>query len=267
VNGVATNGGVRIAYDVRGAGPPVLLVQGLAYARWGWEPVVDLLAERFTVLQFDNRGVGESDVPAGPYSVADMAADAVAVLDAAGVERAHVVGASLGGMIAQEIAIGRPECVERLVLACTTPGGSRGFPMPAQTIRLLTESLVMPREKALRLFVENALAPESVRAHPELVERIMAHRLANPQSIPAWQAQAAAGATFDAASRVGGIAAPALVLQGDEDVVVDPRNAELLAELIPGARLERFEHAGHVFFWEQPERFVRLVTDFLEAPA
>jgi pimeloyl-ACP methyl ester carboxylesterase len=266
VNGIATNGAVRIAYDVRGGGPPLLLVQGLAYARWGWEPVVDLLAERFTVLQFDNRGVGESDVPEGPYTVADMAADAVAVLDAEGVERAHVVGASLGGMIAQELAVSRPGRVDRLVLACTTPGGSRGFPMPEVTVRLLTESLWMPREEALRLFVENALAPESVRTRPEIADRIVAHRLASPQSIEAWQAQAAAGATFDAASRIGGIRAPTLVLQGDEDVVVDPRNAELLAELIPDARVERFPGTGHVFFWEQPERFVRSVTEFLEAP-
>jgi pimeloyl-ACP methyl ester carboxylesterase len=267
VNGVASNDGVQIAFDVRGAGPPLLLVQGLAYARWGWEPVVDLLAERFTVAQFDNRGVGESDVPSGPYTVEDMAADAVAVLDAVGAEHAHVVGASLGGMIAQEIAVSRPERVDRLVLACTTPGGSRGFPMPDATVQVLLASLDLPREKALRLFVENALAPGSVRERPDIVERIVSHRLASPQGIPAWQAQAAAGAAFDAASRVGAIVAPTLVMQGDEDVVVDPRNAELLVELIPGARLERFEHAGHVFFWEQPERFVRLVTEFLRAPA
>jgi 3-oxoadipate enol-lactonase len=260
----ALNERVRIAYDVRGEGPPLLLVQGLAYARWGWEPVVDGLAERFLVAQFDNRGVGESDAPPGPYTVAAMAADAIAVLDAEGVERTHVVGASLGGMVAQEIAIAYPGRVDRLVLACTTPGGSRGFPMLEQTVQLLTQSLAMPREQALRLFVENALAPESVRSRPELVERIIAHRLASPQSIPAWQAQATAGATFDAADRVGSIGAPTLVLQGTEDEVVDPRNGELLAELIPGARLQRFEGTGHIFFWEQPERFVEAVTEFLE---
>jgi 3-oxoadipate enol-lactonase len=261
---VALNERVRIAYDVRGEGPPVLLVQGLAYARWGWEPVVDGLAERFRVTQFDNRGVGESDSPAGPYTVERMAADAIAVLDAEGAGRTHVVGASLGGMIAQEIAITYPDRVDRLVLACTTPGGSRGFPMPERTVRLLTESLGMAREQALRLFVENALAPETVRSRPEIVERIIAHRLASPQSIPAWQAQATAGATFDAADRVASIAAPTLVLQGTEDEVVDPRNGDLLAELIPGTRLERFEGAGHVFFWEQPQRFVEVVTGFLE---
>ncbi len=259
----ARNGGVRLAYDVRGSGGALLLVQGLAYARWGWEPVVDRLAASFTVVQFDNRGVGGSDAPPGPYTARLMAEDAVAVLNAAGIERAHVLGASLGGMIAQEIALGWPERVERLVLACTTAGGPRGYPMPASTLQLIGRSLTMGREEALRRFTENALSPGSLRVRPELVETIVARRLASPQSMAAWQAQAAAGASFDAAARVGSIAAPTLVLQGTEDEVVDPRNADLLGELIPAARVVLFPGTGHVFFWEEPERFARVVTEFL----
>ena len=259
----ADSAGVGIAYDVRGAGEPLLLIQGLAYARWGWEPVLDPLAERFLVVAFDNRGVGDSDVPAGPYTALEMARDAVAVLDAAGLERAHVVGASLGGMVAQELALLAPERVDRLVLACTIPGGRRTYPMPDATVSLLTRAPSLPPAEALRLFVENALADETVRTRPEIVERILAHRLARPQSLAAWQAQASAGVTFDAADRLAQIEAPTLVVTGTEDVVVDPRNSEVLAQLIPDARLERFDGAGHVFFWEQPERFVELVTDFL----
>jgi pimeloyl-ACP methyl ester carboxylesterase len=260
VTAAAEASGVRIAWERRGSGPPLLLIHGLGYARWGWEPVIDLLAAEHEVVLFDNRGIGESDAPLGPYTARMLAEDAVAVLDAAGLERAHVLGTSLGGMVALQVALDWPDRVDRLVLACTTPGGSGAAPMPDRTVRLMGEAATLPMDVALRRFVENAFGPNP---EPELVERIMAHRLATAQAPAAWAAQAAAGATFDVWERVGAIRARTLVLTGDEDGVVDPRNSELLAERIPGARLEVFPGAGHLFFWEQPERFVSVVTEFL----
>ena len=256
---------MKIAWDRRGNGAPLLLIHGLGYARWGWEPVLPELAEQFDVILFDNRGIGESDAPPGPYTVAEMAADAVQVLDETGVARAHVVGTSLGGMIAQELALAYPERVDRLVLACTTPGGQKAHPMPQVTVALMAEAATLEPAVALRRFVENALAPATVEAHPEIVEQIMAHRLATAQQPAAWAAQASAGATFDAYDRLGALAAPTLVQHGDEDVVVDPRNADLLVELLPDARLERVPGTGHLFFWEAPEQFVASVAAFLEA--
>jgi pimeloyl-ACP methyl ester carboxylesterase len=255
---------VKIAWERHGAGDPVLLIHGLGYARWGWEPVLPGLAERFEVLLHDNRGIGESDAPPGPYTAAEMAADAIQVLDEAGVERAHVVGTSLGGMIAQELALAHPERVDRLVLACTTPGGPRVQPMPDVTVRLLAQAAGLEPAVALRRFVENALAPATVARRPELVERIMEHRLATAQAPAAWAAQAAAGATFDAYERLGGLRSPVLVQHGSRDVVIDPRNGDLLADLLPDAQLERFDGCGHLFFWEEPARFVSSVTAFLE---
>jgi len=260
VTAAAQASGVRIAWERRGAGEPLLLVHGLGYARWGWEPVVDGLAEGHDVVLFDNRGIGESDAPGGPYSVRMMAEDAVAVLDAAGLERAHVLGTSLGGMAALQLALDWPERVDRLVLACTTPGGTGAAPMPERTVQLMQEAPTLPLDVALRRFVENAFGPEPA---PALVERIMEHRLATAQLPAAWAAQAAAGAAFDVGKRVGEIRAPTLVLTGAEDAVVDPRNSDLLAQRIPDARLEVFPGAGHLFFWEQPDRFVQLVTEFL----
>jgi 3-oxoadipate enol-lactonase len=251
---------VRIAWEQRGAGPPLLLIHGLGYARWGWEPVAGPLAEDFSLLLFDNRGIGESDAPPGPYTAAELAADTLGVLDAAGVERAHVLGTSLGGMVAQELALAAPDRVDRLVLACTTPGGPTAAPMPDRTVQLFAEGPTLPPEVALRRFVENALA---AGADSAVIDRIMEHRLATAQPFPAWQAQAAAGMTFDAASRIGAIEAPTLVLHGTDDFVVDPANAQLLASLIPGASVELFPGTGHLFFWEQPERFVRVVKEFL----
>ena len=255
---------MKIAWERQGSGPPLLLIHGLGYARWGWEPVLPGLAERFEVVLFDNRGIGESDAPPGPYTVAEMAGDAVQVLDEAGVERAHVVGTSLGGMIAQELALAYPDRVDRLVLACTTPGGPKAHPMPQVTVALMAEAATLEPAVALRRFVENALAPATVAARPDLVEGIMAHRLATAQAPAAWAAQAAAGATFDAYDRLGSLAPPTLVLHGDEDVVVDPRNGDLLVSLVPEAGMERFPGTGHLFFWEEPERFVSSVTAFLE---
>jgi 3-oxoadipate enol-lactonase len=260
VTELALSGGVQLAYEVRGDGQPLLLIHGLGYARWGWQPVLDGLAARYQVVLFDNRGIGESDRPPGAYTAAEMAEDAVAVLDAAGLRTAHVVGTSLGGMIAQELALTFPERVDRLVLACTTLGGDGAYPMPERTTRLFEEAGALEPAVALRRFVENALAPN---APPELVERITALRLASPPDPVAWQAQAAASMGFESADRLGAIAAPTLVLHGTEDRVIDPRNSALLADGIPKAELRWFEGCGHLFFWERPERFVHVVTEFL----
>ena len=245
---------MRIAWERHGSGDPLLLIHGLGYARWGWEPVVEPLARSFDVILFDNRGIGESDAPPGPYTASELAADAIQVLDEAGVERAHVLGTSLGGMVAQELALAAPERVDRLVLACTTPGGSESFPMPEQTAKLLASGAT------LRQFVENALAPHP---DPDVVERILRHREATAQPLEAWSAQASAGATFDALDRIEGITTPTLVLHGTEDAVVDSQNTTLLALRIPDARVELFAGSGHLFFWEQPERFVEVVSEFL----
>jgi len=247
-----------IKWDSQGDGPALLLIQGLGYGRWGWDPVAPGLAERHRVLSFDNRGIGESEKPEGPYTARMMADDALQVLDEAGVERAHVVGASLGGMIAQELAVLAPERVDRLVLCCTTPGGPDAFPLPDATLQLMAEAPALAPEVALRRFVENALG-----ANPSerLVDEIFALRLANPPDPAGWQAQAAAGTTF--AGVDGAIEAPTIVLHGTEDKVVDVRNAELLAERIPGARVELVPGAGHLFFWEDPEAFLAPVRAFL----
>ena len=254
----ARNGDVEIAYEVLGDGPPLLLIQGLGYGGRGWGPTLDALAEDFRVVAFDHRGFGASDRPPGPYTTAQLAADSVAVLDAAGIERAHVVGASLGGMAAQELALARPERVDRLVLQGTTPGGLRAYPMPARTVALFGEAASLGPAVALRRFVENALADD---APAELVDRVVAYRSANLPDPAGWQAQAAAGVTHDALDRLGGIAAPTLVVHGTGDAVVDYRNGELLAARIPGARLELVPGAGHLLFWEQPELLARLVRE------
>ncbi len=249
---------MRIAWEERGGGQPLLLIQGLGYGRWSWEPILAPLAKRYRVLWFDNRGIGDSDKPPGPYSAQQMADDALQVLDEAGVERAHVLGASLGGMIAQELAVARPARVARLVLCCTHPGMAHGFPLPGVTARLFAEAPTLAPEVALRRFVENALGPE---AQTSLVDELVRRRTANPPDPAGWQSQAAAGMTF--AGVDAPIAQDTLIVTGTADNVVDVRNSDVLAARIPGARVEKLEGLGHLFFWEAPDRFVRIVTEFL----
>jgi pimeloyl-ACP methyl ester carboxylesterase len=243
---------------VQGQGVPLLLVHGLGYTRQGWGPLRDLLARRYRVLSYDSRGIGESEIPPGPYTVAELAEDAVDVLDAAGAGRAHVIGASLGGMVAQLLAAERPERIDRLVLVGTTPGGAGAYPLPQQTLALMAEAASLPPEVALRRFVENALAPGS-----PLVDEVFAYRQQHPPDPAGWAAQAAAGAAWDADGRLAQITAPTLVVAGTADAVVDPRNAQLLADAIPGAQLELIEAAGHLPFWERAEEFAAIVERFL----
>jgi pimeloyl-ACP methyl ester carboxylesterase len=231
------NGETRIAYELRGAWcrrPWLVLIQGMGLDRRGWEGIQGKLRRRFRLVLVDNRGCGRSERPAGSFTVADMAGDVVAVLDAAGIRRAHVLGASLGGMVAQELAIRHPERIDALVLACTTPGWPFAYPMPAPSVRLIAATARLPAKAAWRRHMENALS-----------------------------AQAAAGARYAGRLRQAGIRARTLVLHGGADTVVDPRNGRLLADRIPRAKLRIFPELGHLFFWEEPDGFVAAVTSFL----
>jgi pimeloyl-ACP methyl ester carboxylesterase len=181
----------------------------------------------------------------------------------AGVASAGVVGTSLGGMVAQELALAHPERVDRLVLVATIPGGRLTAPMPLKTAYLLTWAPLMRSEQRLRGFVEHTLGPGTLRRRARVVRRLMALKRAHPQSEQAWRAQATAGVLFDPLGRQRRITQPTLVLQGTADQVVNPANAELLADLIPDARVRYFEGAGHLLCWDEPRRFARVVTGFL----
>jgi len=262
----ATSDGVRLAYDELGEGEPVLFVQGLGYDRNGFGPLPQLLADEFRAVLFDNRGVGDSDAPEGPYSVTQLATDAVAVLDAAGIETAHVLGVSLGGFIAQELALAHPDRVDKLVLVSTAPGSvPPSHPMPERGVEAFARFQELDREAGLRLMVENSLGDHGVRERPDLVEEIYRYRLHRAPSLAAWQAQAYAGATFDAYDRIPAIAAPTLIIQGGGDTVVNPLNGELLAERIPNARLHLVPERGHLVLWQEAAMLAPIVRQFLRS--
>jgi pimeloyl-ACP methyl ester carboxylesterase len=240
--------------DTGGEGPPVLLVMGLGMTATGWWRTVPVLAQAgLRVLAFDNRGVGRSERLPGPYTVAEMAADAVSVLDAAGVESAHVYGISLGGMIAQEVALRHPERVRALVLGATTAGGAAHVPADAETLAFLEQRAQMTAEHAVWASVPINYGARTRALGGDRIAEDIAQRLRFPVEAAYYSAQLAAAQGHDAAARLGEIRAPTLVVHGTEDVLIPPANGERLAAAIRGAELALWPGAGHLYFTDEPE--------------
>jgi 3-oxoadipate enol-lactonase len=263
---VARSDGTELYWESTGAGPPVLLVMGLGMNATAWWRTIPVLAERFRVIAFDNRGVGRSGRPAGPYTVAGMAADAIAVLDAAGEEAAHVYGISLGGMIAQEVALRYPGRVRALVLAATTPGGPAALGADEATQAFFRRRAEMPADEAVWASVPYNYATATRRLNGDRIAQDIAQRLRYPIEPEPYTAQLEAALGHDALDRLGSLRTPTLVVHGTEDRMVHPANAELLARAIPGAGLLMWPHAGHLLFTDVPE-IDPIAGDFLSAPS
>lgn len=256
---------VSIAYEVRGGEEPVLvMVHGLGYGRWGWGGFADLLAKERCLALVDNRGIGDSDAPPGPYSVSEMAGDVAAVLDDLALERCDLLGASLGGMIALELALAQPERFEHLVLLATT-AGDHGVPLPASTRNLLRGGVTVTAETTRRL-VAGALSPSTLERNPALVDELLDLREEHPQDPAAWRAQAAASDAFSASRSLSDYSGPTLVVAGRDDAVIDPAASEHLARALPNAELQLLEGLGHLSFFEAPELLADVVGGFLGRP-
>ncbi|MGN6607200.1 MAG: alpha/beta fold hydrolase [Jatrophihabitans sp.] len=253
--------GRGLYYERRGDGPPLLLIQGMAghHRTWG-EPFLTALARDFDVVAYDHRGIGESDDVAGDFTIGDLADDAAALLDDLGWTSAHVLGVSLGGMVAQELALQHASRVRTLVLGCTYPGGEGASLRAAGPIRMMTAMNTRDVEQAVRAaYVSNLSAGHIADERHYAAFHEMALSVAAP--VPVILRQAKAAFAHDAGDRLAGIAVPTLVLHGDEDDMMEHLNAEVIAAAVPGARLVTFEHTGHMFWWEHPERAAALIRE------
>jgi 3-oxoadipate enol-lactonase len=248
----AQSGSVRLHFESTGSGAPVVLVMGLGMTATGWWRTVPVLARSLRVIAFDNRGVGRSERPPGPYSVPELADDAVAVLDAAGEESAHFYGISLGGMIAQEVALRHPGRVRSLVLGATTPGGDRGVPADETTLAFFRRRAEMPAEEAVWASVPYNYGAATRRERAGLIGEDIVQRLRYPIEPGPYTAQLEAALGHDASDRLGAVGAPTLVVHGEGDRMVAPANAHVLGDLIPGARLELWPGAGHLYPTDEP---------------
>lgn len=258
-----TAAGHRIYFEVGGAGPPLVLVRGLARSSSYWLEVRALLERERTVIVLDNRGVGRSDTPPFPWSTEDMADDVAAVLRESGVQRADVLGISLGGMIAQHLALRHPHRVDRLVLACTTPGGRRARPTPRAAALALARATLMPVAEGIRFSAPWVLGEEALRARPEIVDVWVAIAEREPRSRAGVLGQLLAAARHDAWDLLPHLPHPTLCVTGDADRLIPPENSRLLAERIPRASLRILPGAGHDFPTERPDETVRVVGEFL----
>jgi len=259
-----TADGITLAATAHGQGSPLLMIPGLGSSRSVYAPIVPLLAERHRVIVFDPRGIGASEITDGPYTMSQLAADAVAVLDAAGEETAAVFGASMGGMVAQHVALDHPERVASLILACTGPGTPHAVPADRDATRALLGKGAKTPEEAYRIACTVLYSPAFQATHPDFIEQQVRERARHPVRARAFSAQYEAVRHHDTWERLPSLRMPVLVLHGSEDVVMPPGNGERLAERIPGARLVLLDGLGHLFFHEDPPRAAQAILDFLD---
>jgi 3-oxoadipate enol-lactonase len=254
--------GARIWWEAEGEGEPLLLIMGLGYSADMWWRLLPELTPRCRTIRFDNRGVGRTGVPAGPYSIGTMAADALAVLDAAGETSAHVLGVSMGGFIAQELVLSAPERVRSLILGCTTTGGDEHVPAEQAAMEMAAARATMSPEDAAEVSIPFVYAKGTPRS---VIDEDFAVRLARPTSPEGYGYQlAGVGQWVGGAARLATVDVPTLVLQGDEDRLVNPANAPVLAAAIEGAELVVLEGASHIFFSDQPAAAAKAIVGFLE---
>ncbi|WP_232701916.1 alpha/beta fold hydrolase [Halobacterium wangiae] len=257
--------GVTLAYERAGPADAetVVLVEGLGYGRWMWHWQRDALEADYDVVVPDNRGTGDSDAPDGPYSVAEMAADLDAVLADADVDEAHVVGASMGGMIAQQYALDFDRA-ESLTLLCTSPGGEIAAPTPPETQQRMFEVPEgLDEREEIRYKMEPA-ATDRLLGDDDLMDQIVDWRLESDAPQHARGAQGAAVAAFDASDRLDEIDVPTLVMHGTADRVLPAENSRVLDEHLPDSDLELVEGGPHLFFVEDAARVNDSLLSFLD---
>ena len=258
-----------IYYEVHGDGRPLVLISGLSYTHWQWHRMAPELAAHFQVILFDNRGVGRTEKPPGPYSAQMLADDTAALLEALDVEQAAVMGHSMGGFVAQALALSRPELVDVLILASTTFGGPNHVPVTDQAMAILSDTSGDMMERFQRGLAVST-APGFAENNPAIIERWLAYRASHPVEPGPYQAQLAVGldlvseeASFE--QRLPELDIPTLILFGAHDQVVPPANAALLAARLPNSQVEILSDAGHFFPLETPDKAVQAVVDFMEA--
>lgn len=257
-------GDIEIYYEVHGDGPQTLvMVRGLGSNLCAWYEQTPVLAQHFRTVVFDNRGAGRTDKPDAPYSIQQMAADTVGLMDALAIYRAALLGISMGGMIAQEVALNYPERLSALILGCTNFGGPGVVQADSEIISaVMAGTKATPAQKRIQL--RASFSGATIGGRPEFLARDEEVRALYPIPPFAFMRQVQAISGHDTGARLGAIKTPTMVMAGRDDLLVLPANAKTLAERIPGAILKELP-GGHLFFTEFPELFNQLVIDFVRS--
>jgi 3-oxoadipate enol-lactonase len=253
-------GEIELSYERSGSGPPLLMIMGMAGTALSWgEPFLGRLRENFETIAYDHRGTGSSSRLDGPLTIAQLAADVAGLLDALEIDSAHVLGISMGGMVAQELVLAQPARIRTLALGCTYCGGEGSTLAGEDVVRRLAEAMSSgDRARAIRTSWEVNVSP-GFAADDEAYERFLEIARNRAVAIDVIMAQMQAIAAHDTAARLSSIELPTLVLHGTLDQMLPVQNGRLIAGLIPDSSLEIFEGVGHLFFWERPEESAELV--------
>jgi pimeloyl-ACP methyl ester carboxylesterase len=260
-------GDVTLHYEIHGDGEPLLMIMGLGSSSASWDPqLIGELSGSFRTIIYDNRGTGLSDKPDIPYSLEMFMNDAVGLLDALKLERVHVFGVSMGGMIAQELALNHATRLQSLTLGCTTAGGRHTVPPPPESLKLLSaprnglsDADLIRRSWPLgytKAYIEN---------HRDKLEASIPRLLEHPTPPFAYKRHLEATYTLKTYDRLPSITTPTLVITGAQDSLIPARNSEIIAERIKGARLHLIANAGHAFFNEARDDFLSVFVPFLKA--
>jgi len=257
-------GSIHLAYSIKGEGDPLILIGGFGMVKEMWERQVADLSRQFRVIVFDNRGIGDSTVSEPGFTIADMAADVVGLMDCLGVDKSHIFGISMGGLIAQTLALDHGNRIRKAALGCTSHGGRFAVAPDAQVMSLLTKmnDPDIPMEEKIRLRLSIMYSKQFIREEPGEIGKMIAMSLRYQPTLKGVQGQMKALSFFNVKKRLSEIRCPVLVITGDEDVMMPPENARLIAESIPGAELYIVKGAGHGFFDEKPEEVNRVLAAF-----
>jgi pimeloyl-ACP methyl ester carboxylesterase len=259
---VAKVGDIELDYERSGSGPPLQLIMGMSGTALHWgEPFLEFLRRDFEVITYDHRGVGASSGLQAPFTIGELAEDAVGLLDALGVDSAHVLGISMGGMVAQELALAHPERVRTLALGATFCGGEGSSLASPEVTQRLAEALMSDdRARALRTAWEVNVSA-AMAEDEDAYARMLAIDELRAVAVPVVMAQMQAVFSHDTSARLSTLEMPTIVVHGSADQMLPVENARQIASRIPNSRLEILDGVGHLFFWERPERSAELVRE------
>jgi 3-oxoadipate enol-lactonase len=257
--------GIEIAYELRGAGTPIVMIHGAQGDQSMFTGMAAAFAKDYRVLTFDQRGSGLSEKPDMPYSIAMLADDTAALMDHLKIASAHIVGVSMGGMIAQEFALRHPNKVRSLVLGCTTPGGPKSIRLGGDALTSAYSTQPMTAEERGKALAEAAFSKGYLAKHPEVITSMIEARRSRPIDSAAFPHRMKAAMEHDTFDRLAQIRCPTLVITGKDDALISWENSRLLTEHIKGADEVILEPAGHCFWLEQPEASREAIAGFIGA--
>ena len=263
-----TIGDIDLYYELHGPSdaPAIVFIEGWGYSSWMWFRQIPVFKQKYRCLVFDNRGVGKSSKPDYPYTMKMFADDTVGLMSALSIETAYILGVSMGGYIAQQIALTYPERIKGLILGSTSFGGPNSIPADDRTLAMMfaTPTETLSKEQAMEMRYSVAFDPEYAKKNKSMIEQIQAWRDSDPQPLYARGHQAAATVDFNSEKELKKITLPTLILHGEKDLAVPTTNGEMLADTIPKSKLILIKDGPHLSLIQYYEKFNSAVLTFID---